>query len=142
MEQKILNQSIKNAHLEHLKQMGKVIHHRYGKKYNINLDQLYKFIESIDFTFTSTQKKMTKRTFKRKILPSKDRCQARVWKEGKLTKTSQSTLKYGEQCRNKKAKCQDYCRMHLKNLRHGGITSEPSRFIKGVYKHHNLKKKK
>ena len=61
MKQWILNQAIKNAHLEHLKQMGKVIHNQYGKKYNINLDQLYEFIESIDFAFTSTQKKMTKR---------------------------------------------------------------------------------
>ena len=150
--ERILNQAIINAHKEHLKIMIKVIKKKYGKDYNINISEMKQFIDTIKYSFSSSQEKLVRKKITRKTVPECDRCEARSWGEGiikhkgkkikgfKPNKINAHTdNEYGVGCKNRKVKGEKYCNIHLNKLCHGNMKSQPSTLVKGFYIKHNQK---
>lgn len=122
-----LNKSLLNIINNDYSNLFYSIVHKYGhlnndltienltEKYEINYSYLYKIND------TKIKRNIT---IQHKIANEEQRCCARIWANGKISRY-QGKVIYGDRCKRTREDNADFCGIHSKSLTHGRFDLEP-----------------
>lgn len=134
-------------HMNYPKIFTKNLKDKWEKVININLSPLNENIKKklelkIKKYYVGRVNMNTGHSLKRNIkIPLNERCIARVWGNGKITKSKKETI-YGDRCSKHKLKDSKYCHIHINNNVHGDFNKKPNdKIIYNYNKHHKDKDK-
>jgi hypothetical protein len=136
---------LRNVILQHFKKILNTIHILYPHAFTNDIKEaLYKHIKSTlkFYNITEERRKTLERRCQRKLFKriirnrgislhirkpanAEDRCNARIWAQGKISTNEKGEIIYGEQCYRIKCNAGDnkYCFQHKMRNKHGDFNS-------------------